>query len=256
MNRDIDILSVFVPLVAEKSDKGKSKDWYISGLASTPDKDFQNEVILPDAIDYKSYFMNNGWITYEHGHNVEDIIGEPEDAYIDDDGFHVKAKLYKESPRAKQVWSLQNILSKESSKNRSLGFSIEGPILKRDPLHPNVITKIQIKNITVTSHPANSHATWEIATKSLDDASMIGYDIDPDTEQGLSALRKESVASAIAMLTYTMGKDNSDDILCKAQDELDSTGLSSKNTNALILQLGRGLSHDDAIKCIESIEGD
>lgn len=247
-HKTIDVVSAFVPFsVTEKSKKDSSgKDWLISGYASTPDKDFDGEVILPSGIDYENYFKDNGWITYEHGKNVEDIIGEPTDAYTDDDGFHISAKLYKESKRAQDVWSLQRTLNKESSSGRSLGFSIEGVIRSRDPRNPKIVTGVQIKNVTVTSHPANRHATVEVVTKSVDVGTSIGYEANPNNMSGISALQVSSVADAITLLTYTMSRDNKDDILAVAQKSLEDKGLLNRNSLELILQLGRGISREQA----------
>ena len=246
MAKSVELMTAFLPMTVEKSDKGKSGDWYIEGLASTPDQDYQGDIIKPEAIDYTTVFKDHGWITYEHGKDVADIIGEPIDAYTDDEGFHIKGKLYKGSKKAQEVWHFQNMVAKESSKGRTLGFSIEGPIISRDPLDPRVITKVQIKNVTVTYHPANPYAKMEIATKSIDVADL-GYEVNPKNESGISALRKDSVSDAIALLSYVMNKEDCDAVLNKAQAEMEAAGLLNKSSSALILQLGRGVSREDAL---------
>ena len=242
----VELMSAFLPISVEKSDKGKDADWYIKGLASTPDMDYQGDIIKPDAIDYKTVFEDNGWITYEHGKDVSDIIGEPIDAYTDEDGFHIKGKLYKASKKAQEVWNFQNMVSKESSKGRTLGFSIEGPIISRDPTNPRIITKVQIKNVTVTYHPANPFAKMEVATKSID-ASELGYEVNPNKMSGIAALQHSSVSDAITLLSYVMSKSDCDAVLSKAQDEMAQAGVLSDSATALILQLGRGVSRTDAL---------
>jgi len=244
----VDMVTAFVPFTVEKSDKGDGADWIIAGLASTPDQDFQGEYVVPDGINYTAYFQDNGWITYEHGHDVDDIIGEPLEAYTDEDGFHLQAKLYKESKKAQDVWSLQQALAKESSKGRSLGFSIEGPIISRDQRDPRVITGVQIRNVTVTSHPANKNAKWEAVTKSVD----IGYQTNPEEMKDLGALQRNSVADAITVLTYTLDRPDCDNLLKGAQKDLDSKGMLNKKSLALILQLGRGISQERANAFVDS----
>jgi hypothetical protein len=244
--RSIEMMTAFLPMSVEKSDKGKNSDWYIEGLASTPDMDYQGDIIRPDAIDYKTVFEDHGWITYEHGKDVSDIIGEPIDAFTDEDGFHIKGKLYKASKKAQEVWNFQNMVSSESSKGRTLGFSIEGPIIARDPADPRVITKVQIKNVTVTYHPANPYAKMEVATKSIDVADL-GYEVNPEKMSGISALQRNSVSDAIALLSYVINKEDKDEVLIKAQAEMEAAGLLNDSSSALILQLGRGVSRGDAL---------
>lgn len=253
--KTVDMLTAFVPFSAiEKSDKGKEGSWIISGLASTPDLDFQGEVILPEGINYTDYFEKNGWITYEHGHEVSDIIGEPLDASIDDEGFRIKAKLYKESPKAQEVWTLQKALANESGSGRHLGFSIEGPVTSRDPNNPKVITGVQIRNVTVTSHPANPNATWNAVTKSME----VGYPTDPTDSSSTNSwgvLTSESLATAITMLTFALDHKSKDNILGKVQKDLEKAGLLNEASLSLILQLGRGVSADRAHALVSSIYG-
>lgn len=253
MARSIEMMTAFLPMSVEKSDKGKNSDWYIEGLASTPDMDYQGDIIRPDAIDYKTVFEDHGWITYEHGKDVSDIIGEPIDAFTDEDGFHIKGKLYKASKKAQEVWNFQNMVSSESSKGRTLGFSIEGPIIARDPADPRVITKVQIKNVTVTYHPANPYAKMEVATKSIDVADL-GYEVNPEKMSGISALQRNSVSDAIALLSYVINKEDKDEVLIKAQAEMEAAGLLNDSSSALILQLGRGVSRGDALGYLQKQE--
>lgn len=247
MIKRVEVMTAFLPMSVEKSDKGKDSDWYIEGLASTPDMDYQGDIIKPDAIDYTTVFKDNGWITYEHGKDVSDIIGEPVDAFTDDAGFHIKGKLYKESKKAQDVWNFQNMVSKESAKGRTLGFSIEGPIIARDPVDPRIITKVQIKNVTVTYHPANPYAKMEVATKSID-VGELGYEVNPEDMSGVSALQHGSVSDAIVLLSYVLSKDDCDKVLNKAQAEMEAAGMLNDSNSALILQLGRGVSREEALK--------
>ena len=249
MSRNIEIAQAFIPLSVEKStksDDGK-KDWYVSGLASTPDVDYQGEQIVPDGIDYDTVFKKNGWITYEHGHDVDDIIGEPVDAYVDDDGFHIKGKLYKNSKKAKEVWDFQNTVQKESDSGRTLGFSIEGPVVTRDPVNPRIITKMQVKNVTVTYHPANPNAKMEVATKSLKEEDFAKKSQD-------SAIDVSSLADSISLLSYVVGSDKKDSLLKAAEDQLTASGNINDNSLSMLLQVGRGVSHEDALACIKDKE--
>lgn len=255
MSERIEVLSAFIPMSIEKSRNDDDGDnWFVEGLASTPDRDFQGDIIKPDAIDYKSYFNNHGWITYEHGKDVTDIIGEPVSAFTDDEGFHIKGKLYKEVKKAQDVWNFQKAVSNESEQGRTLGFSIEGPIISRDAVNPSVITKVQIKNVTVTYHPANPNAKMEVATKSID-VGELGYPTNPAEMTGVGALQKDNVADAITLISYVLNSGSRDELLSKAQEVMSEAGVASDSTSALILQLGRGLSRDEAMKFVNESEG-
>lgn len=244
MARNIEVATAFFPISVEKSTKSKEdKGWYISGLASTPDVDYQGEEIIPDGIDYKTVFKQNGWITYEHGKDVSDIIGEPVDAYVDDEGFHIKGKLYKNSAKAKEVWDFQNAVEKETESGRTLGFSIEGPVISRDPMNPNVITKMQVKNVTVTYHPANPNARMEVATKSIS-----------TEDTATSPISSSALADSISLMSYVVGNSNKDKLLKSAESKLSASGNLNDNALAMILQIGRGVSSQDAMSCINDKE--
>lgn len=229
-------------LTIEKSDKNKEKDWYISGYASTKSRDTQGDIVEPEGLDYESYFQKNGWITYEHQHDMASIVGEPTKLGVDDKGLRIEAKLYKSIPRAQEIWKLQKALAKESEEHRALGFSIEARVKSRSMDDPHIITSAILTAVTITSHPANLDAKWRPVEKSAE----VGYDTNPATMTGATALAMSNVAQSINVLSYTMSRADSSTMLKFAEDSLRKAGCLNKNTLSLLLQVGRGISKADA----------
>lgn len=247
----METVKTFIPIdtydeVTNKSD-GKT-DWVISGFASTPDKDFDGERVDPMGIDYEDYFQNYGWINYEHQHGIDDVVGEPIQISKSEKGLYLKAKLFKSVPKAKDIWNLQKSL-KENNSNRQLGYSIEGPILQRDESDPSLIRAVLLRNVAITSHPANPNAKWQSLTKSLE----IGYDVNPEAETGGAALNAGQAARALTILSNVIRRKDKDELLSGAQKQLEKSGMLDNDILSLILQIGRGLSQDDAYSMVKRL---
>lgn len=242
--------------ISKSDDKSADEKWYISGYASTDAIDTDGEQILPDGIDY-SYFEKSGWITYEHVHEAANIIGEPvpNKMHVDSHGLYLEGLLYKDSPKAQEVWNLSKALQKDSMSNRSMGLSVEGKINERDSMNPNIIKSMTLTAVAVTTNPANLEARWQGFTRK---SAYEGYVIDPNAMENVSAIRRESlaggttkdVANAITTLTYVTSRYNGNDILGEAEKYMRANGTLNKNGLALILQLSEGISHDEAFDFI------
>lgn len=148
-------------LSLEKASMGEDKkDWIIEGIASTSKQDTDEEFLNPKGFDL-SYFLNYGFINYNHQskNDPNAYIGEPIEAKITSNNeLFVKGKLWKESALAKKVVNLHNLLKKSNSK-RKLGWSIEGKILKRNEVDERVVEKALITNVAITATPKNP-GTW------------------------------------------------------------------------------------------------
>ena len=150
------------------------------------------------------------------------------------------------------MWKLANDI-KKSGLNRNIGFSIEGKINSRDPSDESIITDILITNVALTTHPANPEATWDIALKSWE----TGHGITPETQTGAGALRKEDFAKAITTLSYLYKVEDEEtlDTLWKSIGAVfDDLGRYDKDTMLIMLQLGRGLSKQDAYTYLNNRE--
>lgn len=251
-------MDIYVPLNLEtdivKNDDGEEEEkWFVRGYASTPDLDMQGEIVQPSGIDI-DYFVKSGWVNYEHKQEAEFKVGAPTDnCYIDmNKGLFVEAILFKDNKHAQSMWELANNLSKEGI-DRNLGFSIEGYVNKRNDTHSNVIEDIVIRNVAITTNPANTEATWENFVAKTWEA---GTETNPAMMVDGGALAVENLAQAITVLTSQLKH------LEKPQEDstswvevakfLDKSEKSNRDNGILLLQLSEGLSREESTKYIEN----
>lgn len=158
-----DSFHFFIPvsLTKSRSDDEKDNKRWIQGIASTFDKDLQNEKVRQKGIDY-GYFLKQGYINDDHKSGPEHIVGEPVECRLTQGGLWIKAFLYKGKPRADYWWEHLNALQ-QSDSNRKVGFSIQGKITRRNG---NVIEKCWLQDVAITSSPVNTN-TWAEIVKSL-----------------------------------------------------------------------------------------
>lgn len=251
-------VNIFVPIdiegsISKSNDNPTEKSWYVRGYATTPDIDFQEDMIDPEGIDI-SHFLEHGYINYEHQQGNEYKIGAPtKNSYVDiKKGLFVEGKLYKGNPHAASIWNLANNIAK-SGVERQLGFSIEGFARERDKEDPRKITKTYITNVALTTNPANPNATWETFMKSY----MAGYGITPETQTNAGALRAESFARSLHNLSYSY-KKLQDPVEFKqiwndVGDYLDALDKYSPESAVMFLQLAKGLSREDAVSKIDKM---
>lgn len=151
----------------------------LEGVASDNSKDIEGEVLEPSGY-VTSYFLNGGYINYEHlaKKSPKFLIGEPIDAKVVNNDFKIKAKLWKSSDVARDTWDKILEMKKEGSKRRP-GWSIEGKALSRDPMNPKRITKALITNVALTFNPVNGN-TWADIVKGVQKEDYV----EPEYEQG------------------------------------------------------------------------
>lgn len=254
-----DSFSIFMPAIVKKStdgDNSNDENFYtIQGFASTATKDFEGEIIDPAGID-DSYFVENGWIDYEH--DKENVIGIPtENCFTDPQkGLYVEAHLFKGNPDVEKTMQLERNLKSVGS-DRKIGFSIEGQIAERDSNDPTIIRRVQITGVAVTTNPANPEATWEVAQKSrfgaIDKSTaplVAGYGITPETQIDGEALRPEALAGHITSLAYAIGKMSSPKELHElgqaVAGKLNSRASKNSEVEPLFLQVFSGISRKQA----------
>lgn len=152
----------FVPLEISKATNKEGKEvMRLGGIASTADRDSDGEILNPGGFDV-NYFLKYGFINWHHQSkdNPASIIGEPTKAEKRPEGLYIETELYEDSDMAKKVYGLAKTLSK--SKNRRLGFSIEGKVLEKDPLDETNITRARITGMAVTPTPKNANTFADI----------------------------------------------------------------------------------------------
>lgn len=160
----------FVPIDDNSIEKAKDatgedryKEMVLQGVASDNSKDVEGETLEPSGYVIDR-FLKSGYINYEHlsKKSPKFIIGEPMEAGIKGNQFHIKAKLWPDSEVAKDTWD-KIIEMKKSGSSRRPGWSIEGKALQRDPMNPKRITKALITNVALTFSPVNGNTWADIA---------------------------------------------------------------------------------------------
>lgn len=175
MSKIEDKFTYFLPIdivKAEGKDPKDTKRW-IQGIASTPDKDMQNEKVVQDGIDY-NYFLKHGFFNEDHKQGPEYKVGEPTEVRKTKNGLYVKGFLYDDHPRADEWWKLMKSLESSNS-SRKVGFSIEGKVIRKEG---NTITKCWVKDIAITASPINTN-TYADILKSLSNES---WDLESTTD--------------------------------------------------------------------------
>lgn len=153
-----------IPATLEKSGDGKT---WVSGIASTDDKDLQGEKINKDAF-ILDYFLTKGFLNDNHNKDTGSKVGVPTEAKITKDGLWIKGYML-ETDAANKIIDLANALNKAGS-DRKLGFSVEGKVLERDRKNPNIITKCWLKDVALTVEPINPNTFAEFSK------SLAGHD--------------------------------------------------------------------------------
>lgn len=238
----------FIPLDISKSGTINGQR-YVRGYASTPDLDYQNEMIDQSGVNI-DYFVKSGWVNYEHRQEAEYVIGYPtENCRVDSKGFFVEAVLLEDNKYADDIWELSQSLAKTGS-HRRLGFSIEGAIRKRNSSDNRIIEDVVISNVAITKSPANPHATWESFVKSM----TTGHEIDSPKQEGASALRKEDLARAITYLGMSLkfkDSEESDKMWREVSQYLDQSEKTSYENGIILLQMSKGISRKEAREFID-----
>jgi len=179
----------FVPIdeeslqkAAEAPIENRYDNMILSGLASDDSEDTDKEVLEPDGF-ITDYFLQSGTVNYEHlaKKSPKYIIGEPIDAKVTDNKFYVKAKLWKHSQIARDLWD-KVLEMKESGSKRKLGWSIEGKSLLKNPLNVKNIKRALITNIALTFNPVNSNS-WADIVKGNQKEDYIELDYEPAEEE-------------------------------------------------------------------------
>lgn len=260
----------------EKSDQDDDT-YLVAGLASTPDRDLQGEQIDPSGLDI-GYLLNSGWIDFEH--DQDQVIGVPtSNTHVDAKGLFLEAKLFKNMPQVQDIIKLYHNI-KDNGINRSLGFSIEGNVIERDSDDDSIIRQVQITGVAVTKNPANTHATWELLTKSLfnnetpeasedkkpmmaitykvkdqaNKALTAGHGITPATQTDGAAFRTENLSNQLVSLAENIKQAKDIGLSAvKSVADLLTEQQADDDVMVLFLQLFEGLSYTDSEAIVRAI---
>lgn len=140
--------------------KSKDGEWRIFGLASTPSRDLQGEVIDPRGLDLSPIKKGRGVFNFDHKKGPENIVGVIENADLKDEGLYLGGYLFKNHDRAKAVHQIMSSLNK-SDRGR-MGMSVEGVVQKRAGKDGKTISKAKITSCALTMNPVNTDTYVDI----------------------------------------------------------------------------------------------
>lgn len=143
----------FKMIIPAELSKGSDGEWIVQGLASTPSRDQQGEILLPEGIDATPIDQGRGVLNWDHQKGPENTIGLLDSYKRTKEGFFVKGRLLKNHSKAKSVHEIMSSLGK--SDHGRMGLSVEGKILERTGKDGKIIKKCQISAVALTMNPVN-----------------------------------------------------------------------------------------------------
>lgn len=144
--------------------KGADGEWLVQGLASTPSRDQQGEIILPEGIDASPIDQGRGVLNWDHQKGPENTLGLLDSYSKTKEGFFIKGRLFKNHKKAQSVQEIMSSLGK--SDQGRMGLSVEGKILERAGKDGKIIKKCQINAVALTMNPVNQDSFIDLV-KSL-----------------------------------------------------------------------------------------
>ena len=138
---------------------------YIEGIASTDDRDLDNQVLKPSGF-VLDYFLKSGFITFNHMSSIspDALIGEPVDTKVTGEEFYLKGKLYPWSNLAKNIYTIALNLENDKQSDRTLSWSLEGLTLETEK---DMVTKMLVTNVTLCFNPKNFQRTYAKIVKGI-----------------------------------------------------------------------------------------
>jgi len=171
---------------------------FVQGVASTPDKDLQDEYVIQKGLDLR-YFLKHGYYNDDHKPGFENKVGQPTEALIKKVkdragksllGLWTRGYLWVKGTHsgADHIWDLAQALEASGS-DRQLGFSIQGKVLTREGSR---ILKAWVQDIAITPSPVNTE-TWMELVRDIDKSLWATSQDVADVKKGLSSARWDDV---------------------------------------------------------------
>lgn len=195
-----------------KSASGGDEPWMIEGLASTPSKDQQGEIVLVKGLDLTYLDQGKGTFNWNHfgDKDPSSVIGLITEHNRTPDGeLYVKGRLLKALPKAQAAYNLMKALSAEGE-SRRMGMSIEGKVLHKAN---QVIYKAWVKAVALTMDPVNQD-TYVSFAKSFAGAAYV-----PQEESLLAGLDPATLERALSIASTSAGSATGGSILTPAHLE-------------------------------------
>lgn len=185
--------SVVIPATIEKSEEG---DWRVFGLASTPKRDLQGEVVSLKGLDLSPIEKGRGVFNFDHKKGPENTIGAIDQYKKTAEGLYLGGYLFKEHDRAKSIYQIMTSL-KKSDKGR-MGMSIEGIIKKRAGDDGKTISNAVITSCALTMNPVNED-TFVNLMKSLTTVEFSSGDLSEDVDNQIVTSEKPEIEKALGV---------------------------------------------------------
>ena len=179
-----------IDLIKAEIDKDNRQTAKIAGVISTDEVDLQGERVLQKGLDF-SYFLKKGVFNYEHQAGAQNLLGYPTKVTQRKGYTEVEGVLLLDKPKARDIFETASAMRKAGG-HRTLGFSVEGQVMERDPENPKIVTKAKVINCAITSNPINPDTSLELiksVTAWLQKGS-VGY-------QAPSQVNGESIAGLV-----------------------------------------------------------
>ena len=165
--------SLWLPLdsVEEVSKADGTSEMRIAGICTTNDKDLQGETVLTQGLDWR-YARKRGWFNEEHDRSVKGGVGiiDKVEELVRLGGGRTGARVEGYLLPTERGKAIFEVAQKLKGTGRTLGFSIQGPILARQDDDAKVVTKATVMDVAITRHPVNPYTTLEVLAKSLAEA--------------------------------------------------------------------------------------
>lgn len=197
-----DTYRIFVPIEDDELLKAVTMDdngdYIVQGVMTSDAKDEQDDIISPEGMDC-SYFLEKGWIKYEHGSNPDQFIGEPIAVQVGRfihpttkkavNGIFVKGRLFAQRKLTqKAVEAITEI--QKSNTSRRMGWSIEGNTKERN--EAGKIVKSVLRNVVLTMNPINT-TTWAELAKSFATDHEVTISLDEPIDKALDVAATQEI---------------------------------------------------------------
>ena len=202
---------IFVPIEDDELMKSvtidENGDYIVQGVMTSDVSDEEDDSISPEGMDC-SYFLEKGWIKYEHGNKPEQFIGEPLEVKVGQfehpktlksvNGIFIKGRLFQTRELAQQAIRTITDLQKSQTK-RCMGWSIEGNVQERNK-KTGKISKSILRNVVLTMNPVNT-TTWAELAKSFERNHELTVDMEDPLDKALTLdssreIRRQSIEGA------------------------------------------------------------
>jgi hypothetical protein len=183
-----EVVKKFKVVIPAQLSKGADGEWIIQGLASSPSKDQQGEILLPEGIDATPIDQGRGIINWDHQKGPENTLGLLDSYTKTKEGFFVKGRLFKNHKKAQSVYEIMSSLGK--SDHGRMGLSVEGKILERGGKDGKIIKKCQINAVALTMNPVNQDSYVDLVKSLTADEAEVDFQA---TEENTAAASKDAM---------------------------------------------------------------